>query len=147
MSASEAEGAQAGRYRVALRWGDMDALGHVNQAVYHELLEEARTAMLEGLPTPPKGAFVMARVELNYRREIPLAHRHVEVTLQVEAVGRSSITVTQRILRSDGVLAADGRSVMVAWDGQRRGSRPLSDGERAVLGALQAQAEAHATDT
>ena len=140
MSATEAHGMEVGRYRVALRWGDMDALGHVNQAVYHELLEEARTAMLEGLPTPPKGAFELARVELDYRREIPLAHRYVDVTLQVEAVGRSSITVFQRILRSDGVLAADGRSVMVAWDGQRRGSRPLSDAELVMLRELRAQA-------
>ena len=137
---------EVGQYRVALRWGDMDALGHVNQAVYHELLEEARTAMLEALPTPPKGAFVMARVELNYRREIPLAHRYVDVTLQVEAVGRSSITVFQRILRSDGVLAADGRSVMVAWDRQLRGSRPLSDGELVMLRELQAQAGGSTAD-
>ncbi len=146
MSATEAHGMEVGQYRVALRWGDMDALGHVNQAVYHELLEEARTAMLEALPTPPKGAFVMARVELDYRREIPLAHRYVDVTLKVEAVGRSSITVFQRIVRSDGVLAADGRSVMVAWDRQLRGSRPLSDGELVMLRELQAQAGGSTAD-
>ncbi|HLH14968.1 MAG TPA: acyl-CoA thioesterase [Solirubrobacteraceae bacterium] len=134
MSSTEATNeTQPGRYRVALRWGDMDALGHVNQAVYHELLEEARTAMLATLPTPQKGAFVMARVELNYRREIPLSHRFVEVTLHVQAVGHSSVTVQQQIFRSDGELAADGISVMVAWDAERRGSRPLSDQERARL--------------
>ncbi len=114
----------------------MDALGHVNQAVYHELLEEARTALLRELPSPEKGAFVMARVELDYRREIPLAHRFVEVTLQIEAVGRSSLTLAHQILRSDGELAADGRSVLVAWDAQRRGSRPLSEGELAAVRAL-----------
>lgn len=114
----------------------MDALGHVNQAVYHELLEEARTALITTLPTPPKGAFVMARVELNYRREIPLTHRFVEVTLHVEAIGRSSVTVAQQIFRSDGELAADGHSVLVAWDAQRRGSRPLGESELATLRAL-----------
>lgn len=137
MSLTGAQQTEPGRYRVALRWGDMDALGHVNQAVYHELLEEARTAMITTLPTPPKGAFVMARVELNYRREIPLNHRYVEVTLQVEAIGRSSVTVSQQIFRSDGELAADGRSVLVAWDPTRRGSRPLSESELATLTALQ----------
>jgi acyl-CoA thioester hydrolase len=128
-----------GRYRVALRWGDIDALGHVNQAVYHELLEEARTAMISHLPTDEKQSFVMARVELDYRREIPLYHRFVDVTLHVEAVGRASITVAQQIYRSDGELAADGRSVMVAWDAIRRGSRPLSAAEIAALQALQAK--------
>lgn len=132
-----AQETRPGRYRVALRWGDMDALGHVNQAVYHELLEEARTALITTLPTPQKGAFVMARVELNYRREIPLSHRFVEVTLHVEAVGRSSITVSQQIFRSDGELAADGQSVLVAWEPSRRGSRPLSDKELTALRGMQ----------
>jgi acyl-CoA thioester hydrolase len=131
---------EPGRYRVALRWGDIDALGHVNQAVYHELLEEARAALITGLPTPQKGAFVMARVELNYRREIPLTHRYVEVALRVESVGRSSVTVSQQIYRSDGELAADGQSVLVAWDTSRRGSRPLSDQELATLHSLQTAA-------
>ena len=136
MSATGTQQPAPGRYRVALRWGDMDALGHVNQAVYHELLEEARTALIASLPTPQKGAFVMARVELNYRREIPLSHRFVEVTLDVEAVGRASVTIAQQIFRSDGELAADGRSVLVAWDPTQRGSRPLSEKELATLNAL-----------
>lgn len=136
MSVTGAPQTEPGRYRVALRWGDMDALGHVNQAVYHELLEEARTAMLATLPSPPKGAYVMARVELNYRREIPLSHRYVEVTLQVESIGRSSVTVSQQIFRSDGELAADGLSVLVAWDPVQRGSRPLTEGELSTLNAL-----------
>lgn len=140
MSLTAAQQTGAGRYRVALRWGDMDALGHVNQAVYHELLEEARTAMITALPTPQKGAFVMARVELNYRREIPLNHRYVEVTLRVEAIGRSSVTVSQQIFRSDGELAADGQSVLVAWDSERRRSRPLGERELATLHALKAAA-------
>ncbi|HEX3617353.1 MAG TPA: acyl-CoA thioesterase [Solirubrobacteraceae bacterium] len=140
MSATGTHQIEPGRYQVALRWGDMDALGHVNQAVYHELLEEARTALITGLPTPAKGAFVMARVELNYRREIPLTHRYVEVTLTVESIGRSSITVAQQIYRSDGELAADGLSVMVAWDAARRGSRPLSEQELATLHSLKAAA-------
>jgi acyl-CoA thioester hydrolase len=128
-----------GRYRVALRWGDMDALGHVNQAVFHELLEEARTAMIATLPSHEKHLFVLARVELDYRREVPLYHRFVDVTLQVESVGRASVTVSQQIYRSDGELAADGRSVLVAWDSDRRGSRPLSERELAALHALQAK--------
>jgi acyl-CoA thioester hydrolase len=138
VSITETEQPATGRYRVSLRWGDMDALGHVNQAVYHELLEEARTAMIAALPTPPEGAYVMARVELNYRREIPLSHRYVDVSLQVESVGRSSVTLSQQVFRSDGELAADGLSVIVAWDPVKRGSRALSEPELEALNALRA---------
>ena len=138
MSATAPQPDHTGRYQVALRWGDMDALGHLNQAVYHELLEEARIAMMQALPAPAGGAFVLARVELNYRREIPLTYRHVEVTMEVLEVGRSSITAAQRIVRADGELAADGVSVLVAWDMRERRSRPLSDGERAALEAFRA---------
>lgn len=119
----------------------MDALGHVNQAVYHELLEEARAELISSLPSHTKQSFVMARVELDYRREIPLNHRFVEVTLVVELVGRSSITLSQQIFRSDGELAADGRSVMVAWDEERRGSRPMTEREVAMLESMQAASE------
>ncbi len=139
MSATAPQPDRTGRYQVALRWGDMDALGHLNQAVYHELLEEARIAMMQALATPAGGAFVLARVELNYRREIPLTYRHVEVTMEVLEVGRSSITAAQRIVRADGELAADGVSVLVAWDVQQRRSRPLSDSERAALEEFRAE--------
>lgn len=116
----------------------MDALGHVNQAVYHELLEEARTGLLSRLPSHDKESFVMARVELNHRREVPLNNRYVDVSLQVEAVGRSSVVLTHQIFRADGELAADGSSVLVAWDSERRGSRPLSERELATLAEIQA---------
>ena len=142
MSATAPQPDRTGRYQVALRWGDMDALGHLNQAVYHELLEEARIAMMQALATPAGGAFVLARVELNYRREIPLTFRHVEVTMEVLEVGRSSITAAQRIVRADGELAADGVSVLVAWDVQQRRSRPLSDSERAALEEFRAEQQA-----
>ncbi len=142
MSATAPQPDRTGRYQVALRWGDMDALGHLNQAVYHELLEEARIAMMQALATPAGGAFVLARVELNYRREIPLTFRHVEVTMEVLEVGRSSITAAQRIVRADGELAADGVSVLVAWDVRQRRSRPLSDSERAALEEFRAEQQA-----
>lgn len=136
MSLTEPNHEQPGRYRVALRWGDMDALGHVNQAAYHELLEEARSALVASLPTYDKQSFVLAHISLDFRHEIPLHHRFVEVELRIQTVGQASIALTQRIFRSDGELAADGRSVMVAWDSSRRRSRPLNDQELAALRAM-----------
>jgi acyl-CoA thioester hydrolase len=122
------------RITIGLRWRDMDMLGHLNQAVYHELLEEGRGALLllsmEGAASFP---FVLVRVELDYRQEVRKDHGSVEVITRVERVGSKSITIGHEIVRADGVVAAEGRSVLVAWDAQTRGSRALTEVERAAL--------------
>jgi acyl-CoA thioester hydrolase len=120
--------------RITLRWRDMDMLGHLNQAVYHELLEEGRGALLtslEGGHFP----FVLVRVELDYRHEVRRSDVFIDLRTFVQRVGRSSITVGQEITLPDGTLAASGTSVLVAWDPKARGSRPLSDLERTGLSA------------
>jgi acyl-CoA thioester hydrolase len=123
------------RIEVELRWRDLDFLGHLNQAVYHELLEEGRGALFEQLGALDGGFFfVLARVELDHRQEIRRDHRPVTVALRVEAVGRSSVSVAHEIIRADGAVAAEGRSVLVAWDRDARRSRPLTDAERSALG-------------
>jgi acyl-CoA thioester hydrolase len=121
--------------RIALRWRDMDMLGHVNQAVYHELLEEGRGALLGSLREAGDFPFVLARVELDYRHEVRHADGHVDVRTFVQRVGTTSITVGQELTLPDGTLAASGTSVLVAWDGQTRSARPLSSAERTALGA------------
>jgi acyl-CoA thioester hydrolase len=123
------------RVRIALRWRDMDMLGHLNQAVYHELLEEVRGALLASLRDESGFAFVLARVELDYRREVRRGDGHVEVVARVAAVGRTSVTLEHEIVLPDGTPAASGRSVLVAWDPEARAARALSADERAALGA------------
>jgi acyl-CoA thioester hydrolase len=123
------------RIDVELRWRDLDFLGHLNQSVYHELLEEGRGALFQRLGVLTTGFFfVLARIELDHRREIRRDHGPVTIVQRVEAVGRSSVTVAHEIVRNDGQVAAEGRSVLVAWDREARRSRPLTDDERAALG-------------
>jgi acyl-CoA thioester hydrolase len=122
------------RVRVTLRWRDMDELGHLNQSVYHELLEEGRMALVEDLVTDAT-SFALARVELDYRREVRREDGTVEIVVRVARVGRSSVEVEHDVLRPDGSAAATGRSVLVGWDMRERRSRPLTDAERAALGA------------
>lgn len=122
------------RIDIELRWRDLDFLGHLNQAVYHELLEEGRGALFEQLGALDGGFFfVLARVELDHRQEIRRDHGPVTVAIRVESVGRSSVTVAHEIVRADGAVAAEGRSVLVAWDRDARRSRPLTDAERTAL--------------
>jgi acyl-CoA thioester hydrolase len=119
---------------VQLRWRDLDQLGHVNQSVYHEFLEEGRgAAMMTVIERAGGFHFVLARVELDYRHEIRFEDRAVELVTEVIRVGRSSITLGHRVLLPSGTLAAEGTSVLVAWDMGRRASRPLTEAERAAL--------------
>jgi acyl-CoA thioester hydrolase len=119
---------------ISLRWRDMDMLGHLNQAVYHEMLEEGRAGLFRALHEQGHGfAFVLVRVELDYKHEIRHDHGTVDVVVTVASVGRSSVTISHDVVLSDGTVAATGSSVLVAWDMSERTSRELTDGERRVL--------------
>jgi acyl-CoA thioester hydrolase len=120
--------------RVTLRWRDMDMLGHLNQSVYHELLEEGRTALISALGREKRFPFVLARVELDHLHEVRHRDGHVEVRTFVERVGGKSVTVLHEITLPDGTACASGRSILVAWDVESRGARWLTDEERAALG-------------
>ena len=78
---------------------------------------------------------MLVRVELDYRHEVRRGDDHVDVITRVAGIGRSSVTLDQQILLPDGTVAAEGRAVFVAWDMEARGSRELSDVERAALAA------------
>ena len=123
------------RVSIGLRWRDMDMLGHLNQAVYHELLEEGRSALFESLGERGRFPLVIVRVELDYKREVRRDHETVDVTARVDRVGRTSAVLAQEIVRSDGVVAAEGITVIVAWDMQARAARELTDEERELLSA------------
>ena len=116
----------------------MDRLGHLNQAVYHDLLAEARLELLTGLAglTESDEAFegwVVARVELDYLAEVRRDHGEVEIIARVGRLGNSSLQIDYDIALPDGTLAASGSTVLVAWDLLQRRKRRISDAERAAL--------------
>ena len=126
------------RVSAQLRWRDIDLLGHVNQSVYHELLEDGRAGLVHELRRrvdldAAHGAYVLAHVELDYRHEIRKDHGEVEIVVRVTNVGRTSITLAHEIRLLDGTVAASGSTILVALDAAARGKRPLTDVERAAL--------------
>jgi acyl-CoA thioester hydrolase len=122
------------RIELPLRHRDMDALGHVNQAVYHELLEEVRAALFRDvLPDLPFTGYVLVHAELDYRREVRISDRRLIGECRVGELGRSRIELENRLLLANGDVAVEGRAVLVAWDEETRRARPLTDGERAAL--------------
>jgi acyl-CoA thioester hydrolase len=126
------------RIRVQIRYRDIDRLGHLNQAVYHEFLEEVRGGLVTELmrrtgTSEQRGAFVVARVELDYGSEVRKDHDEVEVVARVAHVGNSSMRIDHEILLADGTVAASGLTIVVAWDRERRCKRSISDAERAAV--------------
>jgi len=105
--------------RIALRWRDMDMLGHLNQAVYHELLEESRGALVATLPSSEHFEFVLARVELDYRHEVDHRQREVDAhdgDRQV-AVGREVRDVRREPELAEGLdVVLEGLAALGARD-------------------------------
>jgi acyl-CoA thioester hydrolase len=128
--------------RIPIRWGDMDAMGHVNNTVYFRYIESARIAWLEqsgALPDPAASnegpvivnAYCSFLKQLTYPGEI-------EVSTYVGPPGRSSIEVTHeiRLVGSDGqagALHAEGGAKLVWIDFKAEKSRPLPERLRALL--------------
>jgi acyl-CoA thioester hydrolase len=126
------------RMNVQLRWRDIDRLGHLNQSVYHEFLEEARAGLMIDLArrageAGPVGTWVVVRVELDYHAEVRYDHREVEVLARAGHVGNSSVRLDHEITLPDGTVAASGSTVLVAWDSAARGKRAITEAERAAL--------------
>ncbi|HEY1315977.1 MAG TPA: thioesterase family protein [Gaiella sp.] len=120
-----------------VRWRDVDALRHVNNAVYATYLEEARDGWLEQA-LGDDGAlwdYVLARVAIDFRNEIGLGEEAVVARVSLARIGTSSLTLREEIRKLDGTIAAEAESVIVARDGETGRSRPLSDAERARLDA------------
>ncbi len=120
---------------IGLRYRDLDTLGHVNQSVYHVLLEDARIGFLRSL-FGTTIRFVVARVELDHRHEMRISDGAVTIATEVRGVGRSSVILASRMTTPAGTLAAEAVTVLVAWDDERRASRAMAADERALLEEL-----------
>jgi acyl-CoA thioester hydrolase len=120
---------------IPIRWRDMDAYGHVNNAVYLTYLEEARDAWVQEVlgKVTDTWHFVLARVAVDYEQELTQDDEHVVVRCSLASFGRSSIRTREEIVRRDGSLSAVAEAVIVPRDPTTLGSRPLTDDERDAL--------------
>jgi acyl-CoA thioester hydrolase len=117
---------------VAVRWRDVDALGHVNHAIFLTYLEEGRDAFYTAtVGRDPH--YVVVRVEIDLRAEIGLEPRHVTVRIEVERLGTTSLTTRETILTAAGEVAAQARVVTVRWDPEGHQPVPFTEPERARL--------------
>ena len=118
---------------VTVRWSDVDALGHVNHAVFLTYLEEGRDAFFTQVFGDP--IYVVVRIELDLRAEVHHPDRRVTVRIEVERLGTTSLTTRETILTPAGEVAAEARVVTVRWDADHGKPVPFSEAERARLAA------------
>lgn len=117
-------------HRETVRFRDLDALGHVNNAVYLTYLEQARVAFLTPAGYEP-GLMILARAEIDFRSPLELGEM-VEVLLTPTRIGEKSFELSYE-LRADERVVAEARTVIVAYDYERRESRPLPEAWRKLL--------------
>ncbi|MFF3454273.1 acyl-CoA thioesterase [Streptomyces sp. NPDC002730] len=128
-------------YRCPLRWSDMDAFGHVNNAVFLRYLEEARIDFMfrlapgDGSPSFSGGS-VVARHEIDYKR--PLIHRHepVVIELWVTKISAASLTIAYEVKDAEGPSSqvyVRASTIVVPYDLGAERPRRISAEEKSLL--------------
>lgn len=123
----------------AVRWGDLDAFNHVNNAAYLVYIQEARLewlAKVEGPWFDESMMPVVASAHMNYRRQLgwPAA---IVVEMATTRVGNSSVTIAHRIVDANDAscVYADGDVVLVWINPSTGRSVPLPEPIRNACGA------------
>jgi acyl-CoA thioester hydrolase len=135
------------RKRIEIRWRDLDGFGHVNNAVFLTYLEECRDEFLQRqLHDPPgRGEYMVVRIAIDYRSQITMDDDWVEAEVGIARVGRSSVTLAERILAGpERRLAAEVETVVVRYDWETGRARALDSALAASLSASTAETPAQA---
>lgn len=103
---------------IDIRFADLDAYGHVNNAIYFTYLEHARVKMFQeyfGAFLDSSLLFLVVRAECDYRLPITL-NDSLQITLKVEQLRHSSFTFAYLLHDGGGREFATAKTVMVGYD-------------------------------
>jgi acyl-CoA thioester hydrolase len=120
--------------RDKMRYGDTDRHGHINNAAFSTFFETGRVELLLSSDTDlmgPEGSFVLARLQIDFRKEL-IWPGEVDIGTRIVTIGRSSLRCEQAIF-NQGDCIATAESIVVLTDVRTRRSKPFSDGARAYL--------------
>jgi len=121
-------------YRERVRFGDLDPMGHVNNAVFATYVESARVGYWKAKIGTMD--IILARLEIDFRAPVSYGEE-VEVTARVSRFGTKSLDFEHE-LRVDGRVVAEAKSVCVAYDYDRGETIPLPEEWREKLLAVPA---------
>jgi acyl-CoA thioester hydrolase len=109
-----------------VRWGDLDAFGHVNNATYLVYAQEARYAWSKMLE------MVVARAEVDFVAPIYTGDFYLDIEIWVNKIGNSSFGLTYEMKNGDELVARV-KTVQVTVSMETKKSRPINDAEREFL--------------
>ncbi|MFT4296655.1 MAG: thioesterase family protein [Micropruina sp.] len=122
--------------QVPLRWVDLDAQGHVNNALIADYLQEARVRFLlegENAALLGNGTLVVGH-QVEYRAPVEFRNDPVEVRLWVGDVGASRFTIGYQVVQGE-VVAAQARTVLCIFDFATGRPRRMTPQERGWFAA------------
>ena len=121
-----------------VRWNDLDAFGHVNNANYLTYVQESRAdftwwSRKRAGEKPLLADMVVARAEVDFLEPIYDGGFDLDVEIWVTKIGNASFDVAYQ-MSSNGTIHANAKTVQVAVSMETKKSRPLNDIEREYLG-------------
>lgn len=119
---------------IRVRFRDIDAMDHVNNAVYATYLEQARADYFREVldESLARVDTVLATLSIDFRRPID-PDDTVTVALTVPELGTSSMPMEYEIRRGDGQVAATAETVQMAYDRETESSRPIPEAWREAI--------------
>lgn len=123
---------------IEVPYRDIDAMGHLNNAVYFSYCEFARQKYWDrviGLKSVLDIGFIMASASIDYRRPVYMGDL-LEVEIRCTRIGNTAFDFSYRITRGDEVVA-EARSTQVLWDWDSGSKKPFSDELRARIAAVE----------
>ena len=122
-----------------VRWGEIDALGHVNNTVYFQWFESARIAFFGRTEFPTTLADhvspILAQTECEFLRPVTFPS-DVSIGTRVSRVGNTSLTMEYLVQLVDGTDVARGKAVVVLVDTRSGKPQPLPESVKTAVAAL-----------
>jgi acyl-CoA thioester hydrolase len=129
------------RLSIEVPYGDIDAMGHLNNVAYLRYLEWARQKYwlaMRGSAEILDIDFVVARAEIDYRSSAHMGEV-LALDVRVSRLGNSSFDFSYRLTGADGRIVAEAKTTQVCYDWERRASKPLTDERRRQIERFEAQ--------
>ena len=105
-----------------MRFGDTDALGHIDNAAFAQYAEAGRLDFLAQLGVDVT-LIILANLSIDFRSQARFGER-LDIETRVERVGQTSVTLLQTV-NANGRVAAEMRSVVVLYDYEQHSPRAI----------------------
>ena len=122
-----------------LRWNDMDALGHVNNAIFVTYFEVARANyMLHACPGWDwhKHMFLIGNVNVDFKKELLLSAQNAQVWMRTSKIGTKSFVLEYAVVsekQGEIIIHATGSTTQIMFDMKTRSTIEVADWVRESL--------------